>query len=71
MRIIAKYASTCVVCGQPILAGTGVNWIRGSAPWHVECPPENEQAARRNRIADREYGRPDGADDPDSLDYRG
>jgi hypothetical protein len=39
MVIIAKYASTCLICRQKIYAGTGVNWVRGSRVWHVECPP--------------------------------
>ena len=37
MIIIAKFASTCPCCSQPIVVGAKVNWAKGSKATHVAC----------------------------------
>jgi len=36
--IIARFESTCPSCNRRILAGTDVNWEKGSKATHVVCP---------------------------------
>ncbi len=52
MTITAKFPGTCATCGLPIHAGDRIEWVKGEAPNHTECPtpgaaftPTAEQAA--------------------------
>ena len=59
MIIVAKFASTCPCCSQPIAIGSKVEWSRGARAVHVACVGKTASAApvTARRSTGRSYAR--------------
>lgn len=45
MTITARYASRCATCAQQIHVGEQIEWARGTAARHTECPVDRTPIA--------------------------
>jgi hypothetical protein len=64
MTITARFASICPCCQTRIIAGSQVEWSRGSPARHVSCSPALAQAPRTVRAANSRCHNPRDCGDP-------
>jgi hypothetical protein len=57
MIIVAKYASSCACCSQPIQVGSKIEWRKGAAAKHAACAQGSASTVSARPAARRSFAR--------------